>query len=175
MDVHGRLRRLGYILMRVTKALAGAAGAALVGFHSWLLATQFAAGRLVEPWLVFRWLLAVALVAGLVATRRQGGPLFGRRTVAVWIVAALLHGPAVSTDFSGGIVVPAIPDVVAVVLLQVANTLALTFGLWVLASLVAARRGQPLLASQLAGAGSHFRAGSSRVPPRYSPRPPPQR
>ena len=74
-----------------------AAGAALGLFHLWLLVSQFADGRLADPSALVRWALAVGLVWGLAVIRRQGSPMFwGRKAVSIWLLAALLHAPAVA-------------------------------------------------------------------------------
>lgn len=99
------------------KALS-AAGASLVLFHVWLLVGQAWAGQLVEPGRLLRWLVAAGLVALLVGLRRNGVSIFfGRKAVAIWLLAALLHGPAIADrmDVPGG---PAIPQV-AVTLAQI--------------------------------------------------------
>ena len=85
-------------LIRTTVALAGAA---LALFHGWLFAAQAAAGRLDDPWLIFRWAAAVALVGALIAVRRGGDSIWGRKGVAIWVMAALLHGPAVAGKYRG--------------------------------------------------------------------------
>ena len=159
--------------MRFTRNLAGVTGAMLVAFHGWLLASQFADGRLVDPWVVFRWILAAALVAGLVAIRRQGSSIFGRQSVAIWVLAALLHGPAIAADFGGAIDSPALPEVVATIALQLVKTAALSLGLWVLAGLFAARNRRPRLRAQLAPAfaGNGFPADGFAPP--FAARPPP--
>jgi len=89
-------------------------GALLGGFHLWLLGNQAWSGQLAEPDVVVRWLLALALGAGLVAIKRRGGPLFGRQAVAMWVLAAVLHGPALGND-ADGFATPALPEAVATV------------------------------------------------------------
>jgi len=80
------------------KALA-VFGAALGLFHLWLLVSQVADGRLADPAALVRWAVAAGLVWGLIAIRRQGA----RKTVSIWLLAALLHAPAVAerVDASG--------------------------------------------------------------------------
>ena len=73
------------------------AGALLALFHVWLFAGQAWNGHLADPALLLRWLFAGGLVAALVGLRRQGTSIFrGRKAVAIWVLAALLHGPAVA-------------------------------------------------------------------------------
>ncbi|MEO8678089.1 MAG: hypothetical protein ABI665_03530 [Vicinamibacterales bacterium] len=160
--------------MRWTKTLAAFAGALLVAFHGWLLASQFADGRLVEPWLVFRWILAVALIASLVAIRRQGASLLGRKSIAIWVLAALLHGPAIAADFGGALDSPALPEVVATIVLQVVvKTAVLALGLWILVGIFARRERRPL-ASATASAFAATGTSSASFSPSFSPRPPPR-
>lgn len=88
-------------------------GAALAAFHVWLFAGQLWSGALADPSLIFRWLVAAGLIAGLVMLRRQGESLiFGRKAVAIWVLAAVLHGPALASRTETG---PSpIPEVVVV-------------------------------------------------------------
>jgi hypothetical protein len=112
-------------------------GALLVGFHVWLFAGQVLDGRLADAALVGRWALAGGLLWGFVRLRRRRMSLVhGRQAVALWVLAALLHGPAAAERFG----VPgfaATPEIVATVapigLAAAVAGLALLFG-------VAARR-----------------------------------
>ena len=106
----------------LARTSAVVAGAVLVAFHGWLFASQIAAGRLEDPWLAFRWTVAAGLVAALAAIRRRGTSVWSRQGVAVWVLAALLHGPAVATDFSDSINSLALPETVATVVLQLASS-----------------------------------------------------
>ena len=100
-----------------------AAGALLAAFHVWLLAAQVWSGHAAQPEVLLRWLVAGALVAGLVSIGRRGQPVvFGRQAAAVWLLAALLHGPALANDLDG-FATPSMPET-AVVLVQSASTLA---------------------------------------------------
>ena len=76
-------------LMRVAAGL-------LVGFHVWLLAGQVSSGQLLEPERLFRWAIAAGLAAGIILLRRQGAALFGRRALVVWLLAGMLHVPAIA-------------------------------------------------------------------------------
>ena len=76
-------------LMRVAWGL-------LVGFHVWLLAGHLSTGQLLEPERLFRWVIAAGLAAGLILLRRQGAAIFGRRAMVVWVLAGLLHVPAIA-------------------------------------------------------------------------------
>ena len=79
-----------------------AAGGLLAAFHVWLLANQMWTGHLAQPDVLLRWLVAAALVGGLAMLGRRGhAVVFGRQAVAVWLLAALLHGPALANDLDG--------------------------------------------------------------------------
>lgn len=157
--------------VRTTSVLAGAV---LVAFHGWLFATQAAAGRLHDPWLVFRWLLAVGLVLALVAIRRGGASIWSSQGIAVWVLAALLHGPAVATDFSDSINALALPETVAVSVLQLATTSALAITLWMLAGLLARRDRHARLYACLVTVSSRGGRCGDGFSPQYSSRPPPR-
>lgn len=77
--------------------LAAVAGALLAAFHLWLLGQQAWTGAL-DYAATLRWLLAFGVVGGLVALYRRGAPLLGRRATALWVLAAVLHGPALGND-----------------------------------------------------------------------------
>ena len=157
---------------RVVWIASGLSGAALVAFHGWLLASQFAAGRLADPGLALRWLMAGALVGGLAALHRSGGSIWSRKGVAIWILAALLHGPAVAAAADQSSVL-ALPEAVATVIVQVAATAAsFALGLWILTSLFGAvvQRSELRLAPAVAFVVR--RTHPSRRP--FSPRPPPR-
>lgn len=78
-------------------------GAALAVFHVWLFAGQVWSGALADPSLIFRWLVAAGLIGGLVMLKRQGESLiFGRKAVAIWVLAAVLHGPALASRTETG-------------------------------------------------------------------------
>jgi len=93
---------------------AVAAGGGLALFHVWLLAGQAWEGQLLEPGLLLRWLVAGALAFGLASVLRSGAPVFlSRRTVALWLLGALLHGPAVMDRV--GIDTQSLPEAAAIV------------------------------------------------------------
>lgn len=157
-------------LINRTLALAGVA---LAVFHGWLFVSQAAAGRLWDPWVIFRWLAAAALVAGLAALHRRGNLLFSRRGVALWLLAAVLHGPAITDNQSFNTF--AIPEAAATSVLQVLSSAGLAISLWMLATLLAARRSSAALLRALAPAvplSARIAAGHAAG---FSPRPPPLR
>lgn len=84
-------------LRRVVASLGGL----LVLFHVWLLGRQIWEGQLADPGLLLRWMIAAGLVAALVHLARQGQPLlWGRRATAIWLLAAVLHGPAIAGELA---------------------------------------------------------------------------
>jgi hypothetical protein len=159
-------------LIRTTLALAGAA---LVGFHGWLFAAQVAAGRLENPWLVFRWIAAAALIAALAAVSSSGASIWKRKGIAIWVLAALLHGPAVASDLQTDFNSFALPETVVTTVLQLVSWAAIGVGLWLAAALLVARRGQmrPRYATVLVFVTAGGRA--PRILRHFSPRPPPLR
>ncbi len=160
----------------LARTTAVVAGALLVAFHGWLFASQAAAGRLEDPWLVFRWIVAAGLVAAFAGLRRRGVSVWSRQGIAVWVLAALLHGPAVATDLGDSVNALALPETVAtLVLQQLVSVSTLVVALWLLAGLLATRRDRharlyagPVGATGLAGI---FGDGFS---PHYASRPPPR-
>jgi len=160
---------------RMIRASLALAGAALVGFHGWLFAAQVAAGRLEDPWLVFRWIAAAALIAALVTVRRGGESILGRKNIAIWVLAALLHGPAVASDLQTDFNSFALPETVSTTVLQLISSAAVGVTLWLLAGLLTARRRSPSFrfatAPVFVAAGGH----ATRVSRHFSPRPPPFR
>jgi len=160
---------------RMIRASLAVAGAALVGFHGWLFAAQFAAGRLEDPWLIFRWIAAAILIAAMVAVRRGGESFLGRKNVAIWVLAALLHGPAIASNLQHDFNSIALPETVATSVLQLLTSAALGASLWLLAGLLLARR----RAMQFRYATVPvFMAAGGLAPGtlrHFSPRPPPLR
>jgi hypothetical protein len=163
------------MVARTIRTSLAVAGAVLACFHGWLFAAQVAAGRLDDPWLLFRWLAAATLIAALVAVRRTGESFWGRKSVAIWVLAALLHGPAIASDLQTDFNSFALPETVATSVLQLMSSAALGVSLWLLAGLLLARRRSTQVRYATApvfvsagglgpGAGRHF-----------SPRPPPLR
>ncbi|MGE5834188.1 MAG: hypothetical protein ACM4AI_06895 [Acidobacteriota bacterium] len=152
------------------------AGALIVLFHAWLLAGQAWDGRLADPALILRWAVAGAIVVALIALRRAGTSVFrGRKAVAIWLLAALLHGPAAARHLDG-IGEPALPEFVATLTqLAVASGAALGLG-WLFARALVRRREIALVRDDLA-ARDCPRPFSSPTTSfvRFSPRPPPIR
>jgi hypothetical protein len=127
--------RSGVELSAMFRRLAAAIGGLLVLFHLWLFGSQLLDGRLTELGQVLRWLMAAGLVAAMAHLHRRGLSLFkGRRAIAIWLLAALLHGPAMagagSTYQS-----PALAEVVTT-LVQIAASVALGLGLALLGGML---------------------------------------
>ena len=164
--------------MRVTRMIRAAlaiAAAALVGFHGWLFAGQVVAGRLDDPWLVFRWIAAAALIAALVAVRRDGQSIWGRKSIAIWVLAAVLHGPAIASDLQADFNSIALPETVVTTVLQLVSSAALAVTLWLLAGLLLQRRRSALIHYATVPAFVAAGGRSPRSRRRFSPRPPPLR
>jgi hypothetical protein len=154
------------------KVLAGAT-AVLVLFHVWLLAGQLWNGQLAEVGLLVRWLAAGGLAAALLELRRQGGSMFvGRKAVAVWLLAALLHAPAIGdrVDVSGA---PDLPEVVATLTLA-SGAATFGLGLFLLLAFGALRRLTPAVPRAVRSTTRALvGAISSDARFRFAPRPPP--
>ena len=85
-------------------------GALLAVFHVWLLAGQAWSGELFEAARLVRWVIAAGAFGAIVAVSRRGASIFrGRTALTIWLVAALLHGPALAHRLGG---LEAIPQVV---------------------------------------------------------------
>lgn len=115
--------------MRLQKWLSRVLAAILIGSHGWLLATQWQAGRLTEPGLLLRWAAAIGIGLSMWALYHSGAALFSRKSVVIWLLAALLHGPAVASRTGVDVNFSAIPEVGITAVLQsavVAGALALT-------------------------------------------------
>jgi hypothetical protein len=128
------MRYLGVMVRKVLTA----AGALVAGFHVWLFISQLGDGRLADISVLVRWGVAAGLGVALCYLRRQNIPLFwGRKAVAVWLLAAVLHGPSL-TDRLAAVDTSASADVLAVMLQVTAGAAWLT--LLVLATVTLRRR-----------------------------------
>lgn len=147
-------------------------GALLVAFHVWLFGSHVWQGQLVDLALAARWILAGGLIVALANLRRRGlSTVWSRPAVAVWLLAALLHGPAIARDLD--VTAPAMPEVVATLSQTVIGFTALTGVLLVgLAGL--RRRGTPSLRLLSLGTTSvSLRICAPRSFLHFAPRPPP--
>jgi hypothetical protein len=159
---------------RMIRATLAIAGAALIAFHGWLFAGQIAAGRFEDPWLVFRWIAAAGLVAALVAVRRSGESIVGRKNIAIWVLAALLHGPAIASELQGFNSF-AMPETVAVTVVQLVSSAAFGVGLWLLAGLLVARRRAVQFRYATVPVFVHAGGRAPILRQLFAPRPPPIR
>lgn len=163
-------------LRAIARTTAVVSGATLVAFHGCLFAAQAAQGRLEDPWLVFRWMVAAGLVLALAGIRRADGSIWNRKGLAVWVLAALLHGPAVAADFGNASNALALPETVATSILEsLVSVSALAFTLWMLAGLLDLRDRHARLYVSVATAGSLSGIYGDGFSPQYSSRPPPPR
>lgn len=155
------------------RALAGSS-AALVLFHVWLFAGQALAGELADTGRLLRWLAAFGIVGALILLRRRGHSLRGRQAVAIWLLAALLHGPAVA-DQIGTASSPAVPDLAAVLVqLAGASAAAVILRLLVRSPRVKSLRPSRPPVTGLVAGGSLVGVLSTDVFLRITPRPPPR-
>ena len=70
------------------------------------------------PIFLIRWAAALALVLSLRALYKSGASAFSRKSVVIWLLAVLLHGPAVASR--AGIVVNfnALPEAAATLVVE---------------------------------------------------------
>jgi len=126
--------------MRASKWFVRALAVLLLVSHGWLLASQWSAGRLSEPGLLVRWAAAIALAVALTALYRSGVSLVSRKSMVIWLLAALLHGPAIASRTGDGFDLAALPQVsITVVLQTVATAGALTLTCLLFAALIRRR------------------------------------
>lgn len=156
------------------RRILAAAAAALALFHVWLFAGQALQGELADPARLARWFFALLLLAALAAFYRAGVPLLGgRKAVAIWLLAALLHGPAIGERLDA-LGTPSIPEAVSALAglgAAAAGALGLLLLLWI------ARAPRRVAAAVPLVAGAPRAAGP--LPPgthlAFAPRPPPVR
>ena len=154
------------------RRLISGAGAALGLFHIWLFARQVSAGAL-TPEALLKWGAAAALVAAIAALYRQGVPLLrGRKAVAIWVLAALLHAPAIGERLDA-LETPAIPEA-AITLSQLAAAAAPLAGLLLLLWIARASASITTLQSFAAAAIDASASTGRRTTPAFCPRPPPR-
>lgn len=86
----GPRRRRG--AARLASAVSTVAVGGLLLQHSLLLARRLGEGSLLEPAVLGRWLVGLALAAALLGLRRAGVPLFrGRRAAVLWLAVLAFH------------------------------------------------------------------------------------
>ena len=157
----------------MSRRLAAALGAALVLFHGWLLAGQAWHGALGEPAVVLRWLVAAGLGIALGYARRGRGSMFrGRKAIAIWLLAAALHGPALAGSGAAD-ETQALPEAV-VLALQAATASVLTgLGLALMGALFLTRSLGVPKAILVTTVSRLHASGVGKVQP-FAPRPPPR-
>jgi hypothetical protein len=156
------------------RRVAAALGGLLVLFHAWLLGSQAWDGQLAEPGLLLRWLIAAGLVAALAGLHRRGvSMVWGRKAVAIWLLAALLHSPAL-TSSADQHASPARPETVTALVQIAAASVALGLGLLLVAALIGRLPARAPTLAGLAPARAGHASDASRVV-RFAPRPPPSR
>lgn len=150
------------------------AGGVLLLFHAWVFGSQLWDGRLAEPSLALRWTMAAGLFAALLSLRQRGtSMLWGRNAVSIWLLAALLHGPAMSGGgASDG--APALPEAVTVAIQIAASSVIVGLGLVLLAALASRLFARAYGACRRAQMRA-WRTDALERSPRFSPRPPPVR
>jgi hypothetical protein len=159
----------------VVRLLARTFVAALLVFHGWLLSVHVSTGKLFEPDVAVRWMVAVGIFGAFLTLRRVGVSVFtDRRAAALWLLVVLLHchaawtGDALET-------VQAIPQAVVDLMpagVQAAAALAGVILLaWVALRPAVERPRWGLLDTPVRFAG--MQAAAWALP--FSPRPPPRR
>lgn len=145
------------------------AGGLLVAFHVWLLAGHVSSGQFLEPERLFRWVVAAGLAAGIIVLRRQGAALFGRRAMVVWMLAGLLHVPAIANRLDS-FDAPVAASLTELTLVSVAVGLGLRFAGRIPVKRSAATRRSDFL---VVVAGPAFAISSGSLP-HLASRPPPR-
>ena len=155
----------------VRRLLAGA-GALLALFHVWLFAGQLWDGRLDDPALILRWLAAGGLVAGLAAMHRRGlSVVRSRQAATIWLLAALLHGPALASRIDDGGAL-GLPEVAAT-LSQLAIAAVAAIGLGLVLSHLRRRPATVRAFQYVAAHRTHVTAPAVIALDSLCPRPPP--
>src|SRR5262245_28458447 len=95
----------------------GAAVAGLVFFHAWLVGRRLADPAGPDPKVLLRWGAGLAVLGALLWLRRLGlSVVRGRKALALWTVALLLHGNAPTGPVVGDAQSPAGPETLVLVL-----------------------------------------------------------
>ena len=156
----------------MVRRVLGTAAALLAAFHLWLFAGQLWSGELGDLALVSRWIIAGGLTAALINLHRRGFSLVrGRHAIAVWLLAALLHGPALARNLD--LVPPSMPEVVSTIVQTIAGIGTIGTLLLVLLSIRRLRSQAPEWAVLSAFPARPANGGFADSFPRFAPRPPP--
>jgi hypothetical protein len=159
--------------MRMVRTALTGAATLLVALHAWVLANQLVAGELADPAVVLRWTLAALIVTALAGMRRRGYGLFGRKSIAVWALAGLLHAPAAAGP--GDALQTATLPAAGAVAVQVAAAASATLGLLLYLLAVLGRRSgrRPILAGAVTCEPGAARPHGGAWREAFTPRPPP--
>ena len=152
------------------RKLVASAVALLVLFHAWLFGAQLVDGRLADAALLVRWAAAGLLTVALWGLHRRGVSLFrGRRAIAIWLLAAVLHGPAALDQLNS----PQLPVPDAIAALAELGSVLMATGL--LAGALRRRFAMPAPARRrLPTAAPVFAACLAASRAHLAPRPPPR-
>ena len=152
------------------RALVATSVTLLVLFHAWLFGAQLVDGRLADASVLARWAAAGLLTAALWGLRLRGVSLFrGRRAIAIWLLAAVLHGPAALDQLNS----PQLPVPDAIAALAELGSLLIATGL--LAGALRRRFAQPVPANRpVVTAVPIFAACLAASRAHLAPRPPPR-
>ena len=149
------------------------AAALLAAFHVWIFASQLWSGELADLALISRWIIAGGLTAALLNLHRRGLPLVrGRQAIAVWLLAALMHGPALARNLD--LVAPSMPEVVSTLAQTVTGVVAIGTLLLLLLSSLRVRLQAPVRGGVAAFASMPGPASLSGSVCPFAPRPPPR-
>lgn len=161
-------------LSRVGRRLVTGAGVLLALFHVWLFGSQAWSGQLADPDRLVRWAVAAVLFAAVVALRRlHGSGAFGRRAVAIWLTAGLLHVPAASQRLADANL-PVLPEaMVALSPLVVASACAAGISLFAAWHAARSRSACPVRIGRIAALVCQVHAIRRAARLRLAPRPPP--
>jgi hypothetical protein len=158
----------------VFRVIFAALGAVLVLFHVGVLAGQAWDGELADPGVLFRWLLAGGLAWALSFLRRTGVPIFlSQKAVALWLLAAVLHGPAMADRMT--VDTPYLPETGTLVIEVVTASAALGLGVVLLGWLFGRSPALNRICSDAARAHALTRSPTFAFVVVFAPRPPPSR
>jgi hypothetical protein len=141
----------------------GAVLGGLVLFHVWLAGRRLADPTGLDPHVLFRWLAGFGVVGALLWLRRLGLPLLrGKKALALWTVALLLHGNSGTARLAAEAEATTAPEALVLVLPGVLSLVTASALL-----LVAALRPRPLLApASPSGLARSFSSGRLLAPGR---------
>ena len=104
----------------------------------------------------------------------SGGSIWGRQGIAIWALAAVLHGPAVVANSNTAFDALALPETAVTSVLRLIVSAVAGFGLWLLTAMLAARRRRVSHAFDLPLAFAAPGILADGFSPPYASRPPPQ-